>query len=59
MIKGVARSMTQLYLIRHGEACIIKDGIVNDYGLTELGVVQARKLRDRLVRSRKSGRMFG
>ncbi|GIO84986.1 phosphoglycerate mutase [Paenibacillus faecis] len=43
--------MTQLYLIRHGEACIIKDGIVNDYGLTELGVVQARKLRDRLVRS--------
>lgn len=43
--------MTQLYLIRHGEACIVKDGIVNDYGLTETGVEQARKLRDRLVRS--------
>ncbi|WP_234414420.1 histidine phosphatase family protein [Paenibacillus sp. CAA11] len=43
--------MTQLYLIRHGDACIIKDGIVNDYGLTEIGVAQARKLRDRLVRS--------
>ncbi|WP_162848347.1 histidine phosphatase family protein [Paenibacillus nanensis] len=43
--------MTQLFLIRHGEACILKDGIVNDYGLTELGVAQARKLRDRLVSS--------
>ncbi|WP_438449099.1 histidine phosphatase family protein [Gorillibacterium sp. sgz5001074] len=43
--------MTQLYLIRHGEACMIKNGIVNDYGLTETGVAQARKLRDRLVRT--------
>ncbi|MDQ1912622.1 histidine phosphatase family protein [Paenibacillus sp. GD4] len=43
--------MTQLYLIRHGESCIVNDGIVNDYGLTETGVAQAIKLRDRLVRS--------
>lgn len=41
--------MTNLYFIRHGEACVLKDGIVNDFGLTEQGRSQAEKLRDRLI----------
>jgi len=38
-----------LYFIRHGEACVLKDGIVDDFGLTEEGRSQAEKLRDRLI----------
>ncbi|WP_217593984.1 histidine phosphatase family protein [Cohnella sp. GbtcB17] len=41
--------MTNLYFIRHGEACVLKDGIVDDFGLTEEGRSQAEKLRDRLI----------
>lgn len=41
--------MTHLYLIRHGQALTEVDGIMNDYGLTKLGVRQAECLRDRLI----------
>jgi 2,3-bisphosphoglycerate-dependent phosphoglycerate mutase len=41
--------MTHLYFIRHGQALTEVDGIANDYGLTELGVKQAERLRDRLA----------
>lgn len=44
--------MTNLYLIRHGQAVInvepIVDGPKGDTGLTRLGVQQAERLRDRL-----------
>jgi probable phosphoglycerate mutase len=43
--------MTQLYLIRHGQALTQVNSILNDYGLTELGVKQAEHLRDRLAGS--------
>jgi 2,3-bisphosphoglycerate-dependent phosphoglycerate mutase len=43
--------VTQLYLIRHGQALTEKDGILDDYGLTPLGVQQAERLRDRLAGS--------
>ncbi len=43
--------MTHLYLIRHGQALTLVDGILNDYGLTPLGVKQAEHLRDRLAGS--------
>jgi 2,3-bisphosphoglycerate-dependent phosphoglycerate mutase len=42
-------AMTHLYLIRHGQALTNVDGIMNDYGLTPLGVKQAEHLRDRLA----------
>lgn len=47
--------MTNLYLIRHGEAVCNVDreaptaGMKGDLGLTELGKVQAERLRDRLA----------
>lgn len=41
--------MTHLYLIRHGEAYYHANGIINDYGLTEKGIAQAKRLRDRLA----------
>lgn len=44
---------TNLYLIRHGEAVCNVDGTIagmrSDVGLTELGVLQAERLRDRLA----------
>jgi probable phosphoglycerate mutase len=44
---------TNLYLIRHGEAVCNVDGTLagmrSDVGLTELGVLQAQRLRDRLA----------
>ena len=46
---------THLYLIRHGQSNVnvtpIVGGMKGDKGLTELGVRQAEKLRDRLMRS--------
>ncbi len=45
--------MTQLYLIRHGQAfCNVENliaGMVSDVGLTPVGVAQAERLRDRLI----------
>jgi probable phosphoglycerate mutase len=45
--------LTQLYLIRHGEAVVNVEPIVGDMrgdtGLTALGVAQAERLRDRLA----------
>ncbi len=45
--------MTQLYLIRHGQAyCNVENliaGVESDTGLTPLGVQQAERLRDRLI----------
>lgn len=41
--------MTQLYLIRHGEATSQVQDILRDDGLTPLGVMQAERLRDRLA----------
>ena len=43
--------MTNLFFIRHGEALTVKGGIVDDYGLTEIGRKQAERLRDRLIRT--------
>lgn len=44
---------TQLYLIRHGEAvCNVEGtlaGMRSDIGLTEMGMLQAQRLRDRLA----------
>lgn len=44
---------TNLYLIRHGEAVVnvkpIVGGMRGDTGLTELGIMQAERLRDRLM----------
>ena len=45
--------MTQLYLIRHGEALSAIQGRVGDAGLSPLGVAQARRLRDRLAATRE------
>lgn len=41
--------MTQLYLIRHGEATTQVHNILRDDGLTPLGIRQAERLRDRLA----------
>lgn len=41
--------MTQLYLIRHGEATPQMGVSLHDYGLTPLGVRQAERLRNRLA----------
>jgi len=44
--------VTQLYLIRHGQAfCNVENliaGMESDVGLTPVGVAQAERLRDRL-----------
>lgn len=48
---------THLYLIRHGEAvCNVEGtlaGMKTDLGLTDLGVLQAERLRDRLATTRE------
>lgn len=48
---------TNLYLIRHGEAVVnvkpIVGGMRGDTGLTELGILQAERLRDRLSATRE------
>jgi 2,3-bisphosphoglycerate-dependent phosphoglycerate mutase len=41
--------MTQLYLIRHGEAMSAIHGFIGDGGLSPLGVIQAEHLRKRLA----------
>jgi probable phosphoglycerate mutase len=41
--------MTHLYLIRHGEATSQKSDLLADHGLTQLGTIQAERLRDRLL----------
>ncbi len=41
--------MTQLYLIRHGEATTQMGVSLHDYGLTPIGVRQAERLRNRLA----------
>lgn len=43
--------MTNLYLIRHGEATSQMGEFLRDDGLTPLGVAQAERLRDRLAAS--------
>ncbi|HEV2659387.1 MAG TPA: histidine phosphatase family protein, partial [Ktedonobacteraceae bacterium] len=45
--------MTQLYLIRHGEALSAIKGFVGDGGLSPLGVQQAEQLRDRLLATKE------
>ncbi|KYF85784.1 MULTISPECIES: histidine phosphatase family protein [unclassified Sorangium] len=49
--------MTNLYLIRHGEALVnvnhIVGGMRGDTGLTSLGILQAERLRDRLAATRE------
>jgi 2,3-bisphosphoglycerate-dependent phosphoglycerate mutase len=45
--------MTNLYLIRHGEAMSAIHGYIGDGGLSPLGVVQAERLRDRLAATRE------
>src|SRR5450759_1486061 len=45
--------MTQLYLIRHGEAMGAIKGFVGDGGLSSLGVQQAEQLRDRLLATKE------
>ncbi len=52
-----AQIVTNLYLIRHGEALVnvnhIVGGMRGDTGLTQLGVLQAERLRDRLAATRE------
>ena len=43
--------MTNLYLIRHGQATTQVSNILRDDGLTPLGITQAERLRDRLAHS--------
>lgn len=45
--------MTQLYLIRHGEAMNAVKGLVGDGGLSPQGVLQAQRLRDRLAATKE------
>jgi len=45
--------LTQLYLIRHGEAMSAIKGFIGDGGLSPLGVMQAGRLRDRLAATRE------
>jgi probable phosphoglycerate mutase len=45
--------MTNLYLIRHGEAMSAIHGFIGDGGLSPLGVLQAERLRDRLASTRE------
>jgi 2,3-bisphosphoglycerate-dependent phosphoglycerate mutase len=42
-------SMTNLYLIRHGEALGAVHDIIGDTALSPLGIIQAERLRDRLA----------
>jgi probable phosphoglycerate mutase len=48
---------TRIVLVRHGEAVVnvtrVVGGHLGDTGLTQLGVAQAQRLRDRLARSRE------
>jgi probable phosphoglycerate mutase len=41
--------MTQLYIIRHGEAMSAIKGLIGDGGLSPLGIIQAEHLRNRLA----------
>src|SRR5579884_2653998 len=43
--------MTRLYLIRHAEANSAIQGFIGDGGLSPLGILQAKRLRDRLAAS--------
>lgn len=56
-IRGAAPTGTCLVFIRHGEAACNVNGVVGGMrgcgGLTERGVMQARALRERFVRSRE------
>ena len=45
--------MTELYLIRHGEAMGAIEHFVGDGGLSPLGIRQAERLRDRLLATRE------
>ena len=45
--------MTQLYLIRHGETMSAIQRLVGDAGLSPLGIMQAKRLRDRLAATRE------
>jgi probable phosphoglycerate mutase len=56
-IRTIRTIRTNLYLIRHGEAVCNVDGTIagmrSDVGLTELGIMQAERLRDRLAATRE------
>jgi 2,3-bisphosphoglycerate-dependent phosphoglycerate mutase len=43
--------MTQLYLIRHGQAISAARNMLGNTGLSPLGIIQAERLRDRLAAS--------
>lgn len=45
--------MTNLYLIRHGEAISATQGIIGNSGLSPLGILQAERLRDRLAATKE------
>lgn len=45
--------MTNLYLIRHGEAINATQGKIGDSGLSPLGILQAERLRDRLATTKE------
>src|SRR5579883_515990 len=45
--------MTRLYLIRHAEANSAIQGFIGDGGLSPLGILQAKRLRDRLAASKE------
>jgi broad specificity phosphatase PhoE len=45
--------MTNLYLIRHGEAISATQNFIGDKGLSPLGVKQAERLRDRLLATKE------
>jgi probable phosphoglycerate mutase len=45
--------VTQLYLIRHGETMSAIQGLVGDADLSPLGILQAKRLRDRLAATRE------
>jgi 2,3-bisphosphoglycerate-dependent phosphoglycerate mutase len=45
--------MTNLYLIRHGEAMAAIKNFVGDGGLSPLGITQAERLRDRLAATKE------
>lgn len=46
-------NMTHLYLIRHGESLSAAQGVIGNMGLSQLGVTQAERLRDRLAATRE------
>jgi 2,3-bisphosphoglycerate-dependent phosphoglycerate mutase len=50
---GRTTHMTHLYIIRHGEAMSAIKGFVGDGGLSPLGILQAKRLRDRLAATRE------